>query len=66
MSGFTPKIQNLINNLKSQGKDVTSLQASLDDINKILATINTQLSADKTTVLSVTVSTTDPKTIFTN
>ncbi len=63
--GFTPKIQDLINNLKSQGKDVTSLQARLDDINKNLTLINSQLAADKTTVLSVTVSTSDPKTVFT-
>lgn len=66
ISSFTPKIQDLINNLKSQGKDVASLQASLDDINKTLITINGQLSIDKATVLGVSVSTTDPKTIFTN
>lgn len=64
ISGFTPKIQDLINNLKSQGKDVTKLQALLDDVNSRLTSINAQLASDKTSVLGVTVSTSDPKSIF--
>lgn len=65
ISGFTPKIQDLINNLKSQGKDVTQLQSSLDDINGKLTALNDKLSSDKSIVLGVTLSTSDPKSIFT-
>lgn len=64
ISGFTPKIQDLINNLKGQGKDVTQLQASLDDINTRLTSINSTLASDKTLVLGITVSTTNPKSTF--
>jgi len=62
---LTPEIQNLINTLKSAGKDVLSLQALLDDINSQLQTINTSLSNDKSKVMAVNVSTQDPKTVFT-
>lgn len=63
---LTPQLQNLINTLKSQGKDTTALQQSLDDINSQLQTINTQLSADKTTVSGVTISTQNPQATFTS
>ncbi|MCL4366318.1 hypothetical protein M1437_03770 [Patescibacteria group bacterium] len=56
LSSLTPKLQTLINNLKSQGKDVSKLQSLLDDINSNLSTINSKLSADKQTVLSISIS----------
>lgn len=56
LSALTPKLQDLINNLKSQGKDVSQLQPLLDDINANLSTISTKLAADKQAVLAVTVS----------
>lgn len=56
LQGLTPKLQDLINNLKSQGKDVTSLQSSLDDINSRLTSISNTLSADKSKVEAVSVS----------
>ncbi len=56
ISSLTPKLQDLINNLKSQGKDVSKLQPLLDDINSNLVTINTKLAADKQTVLSISIS----------
>lgn len=65
IAGFTPKIQDLVNNLKSEGKDVTQLQSLLDDVNSRLTSINNQLSSDKTLVLAVTISSTDPKSTFT-
>ncbi|HZQ30018.1 MAG TPA: hypothetical protein VFA93_02995 [Patescibacteria group bacterium] len=65
IAGFTPKIQDLINNLKSEGKDVTQLQSLLDNVNSRLTAINNQLSSDKTLVLGITASTTDPKSTFT-
>ncbi len=65
IAGFTPKIQDLINTLKSEGKDVTQLQSLLDDVNNRLTSINNQLSSDKTLVLAITVSSTDSKSTFT-
>lgn len=65
IAGFTPKIQDLIKNLKSEGKDVTQLQSLLNDVNSRLTAINNQLSSDKTLVLGITTSTTDPKSTFT-
>lgn len=64
LQGLTPKIQNLINNLKSQGKDVSNLQPLLDDINSQLQTISTKLAQDKSTVLGVTATTSDPHSVF--
>lgn len=43
----TSKLQTLINTLKSQGKDVSTLQHLLDNINGDLAMINYKLAADK-------------------
>lgn len=65
ISEFTPKIQDLINTLKSQGKDVTNLQSLLNDVNTRLSNLDAQLSSDKSTVMNVTTSTTDPKSVFT-
>ncbi len=56
LSSLTPKLQNLINNLKSQGKDVSKLQPLLDDINSNLSTIGSKLSADRQTVLGISAS----------
>lgn len=64
LQGLTPKIQNLINNLKSQGKDVSALQPLLDDINSQLSTISSKLTQDKSTVLAVTATTSDPHSVF--
>ena len=43
IQALIPQLQNLINTLKSQGKDTSQLQSSLDDISSQLTTINTQL-----------------------
>ncbi|MCL5411329.1 MAG: hypothetical protein M1150_01120 [Patescibacteria group bacterium] len=64
LQGLTPKLQDLIDSLKFQGKDVTALQALLNDINNQLSTINVQLSTDKSNVLGVSVSTSSPKEVF--
>ncbi len=64
MGQFTPEIQNLINTLKTQGKDVSNLQALLDDINSQLQTINTSLSSDKSKVEAVSISTQYYASIF--
>jgi len=61
---LTPEIQNLINTLKSQGKDVTSLESLLDDINSQLQTINTSLSDARSKVEAVSISTQDSASIF--
>lgn len=63
--GFTPKIQDLINNLSSEGKDVSKLQTLLNDVNNRLTAISNQLTSDKNLVLGVSVSTADPKFVFT-
>lgn len=65
IAAFTPKIQDFMNTLKSEGKDVTQLQSLLDDVNGRLTAINNQLSSDKTLVLGVTISTSNPKSSFT-
>lgn len=64
LQGLTPKIQNLINNLKSQGKDVSTLQPLLDDINSQLSTISSKLSQDKSTILAVTPNSSNPHATF--
>lgn len=56
ISSLTPKLQDLINNLKLNGKDVSKLQPLLDDVNSNLSTINSKLAADKQTVLAVSAS----------
>jgi len=61
---LTPQIQNLVNTLKSAGKDVTNLQSLLDDINNQLQMINASLSTDKSKIDGVTISTQDSTSIF--
>lgn len=56
---LVPQIQNLINTFKAQGKDVTQVQAALDDVSTQLQTINTTLSADATTIEGISVSSKD-------
>ncbi len=55
LQGLAPKLQDLINNLKTQGKDVTTLQASLDDMNSRHNDISTRLVTDKTKVQGVSI-----------
>lgn len=64
ITAFTPKLQTLIDSLKSQGKDVTSLQTSLDDINSRLTSVSSTLASDKTLILGVTTASTDTKSTF--
>lgn len=64
LSSLMPKIQSLADNLKSQGKDTSKIQSLIDDINNQLSTINSKLSADKTTVMGVSISTQDPQATF--
>ncbi len=61
---LTPQIQNFINTLKSGGKDVSSLQSLLDDINIQLEKINASLSSDKSKVSAVSISTQNSAGIF--
>ncbi len=65
LQAITPQIQNIINTLKSQGKDVSSLQSLLNDIDNRLQTITSTLSTDKTEVQAVSATTTDPNSVFT-
>jgi hypothetical protein len=64
MATIFGKLQNLLNNLQSQGKNVTDLQNLLNDANSRLSSINTTLSSDKTTVLGINTSTTNPQAMF--
>lgn len=59
---LVPKLQNKINDLKSQGADVTNFQLLVNDINNRLETINNKLTQDKTTVLGVGISSPNPQT----
>lgn len=64
LSLLTPKLQAFINDLKAQNKNVSDLQILLDDINSNLSAINAKLSADKTAIMNVSVSTANAKDIF--
>lgn len=56
VQALVPQLQNLINTLKSQGKDVSQLQPLLDDVSTQLTTIDTTIGTDITTVQNVSVS----------
>lgn len=61
---LSPKLQIFINDLKVQNKNVSDLQILLDDINSNLSLINAKLSADKTAIMNVTISTGNAKDTF--
>lgn len=63
MSAILTRLQTFVNEQKSNGQNVVALQASLDDINTRLKTIDTKLADDKTKISAVTV-TSDYKTTF--
>ncbi|MDO8686900.1 MAG: hypothetical protein Q7K11_01695 [Candidatus Berkelbacteria bacterium] len=64
IADLTPKIQKLIDDLKSSGKDVAKLQSLVDSINSRLKIINTTLSNDKALIMGVTASSASSKTTF--
>jgi len=57
IQALVPQLQNLINKLKTDGKDTTQLQSSLDDIASQLQTINTTLATDIATVQNISTTT---------
>jgi archaellum component FlaC len=57
VQALVPQIQNLINTLKSQGKDTSQIQPLLDDISTQLQTINTTLTNDITSVQNISTTT---------
>ncbi len=57
VQALVPQLQNVINNVKSQGKDTTQLQQSLDDVSTQLKTINTTLISDITAVQNISTTT---------
>lgn len=61
---LSPKLQTFINDLKGQNKNVSDLQVLLDDINSNLSVINAKLSADKTAIMNISVSTGNAKDTF--
>ncbi len=64
ISGIIASVQNLLNTLKSEGKDVTTAQNALNDASSQVSAINSLLAADKTLVSNVQIGTTDPQSIF--
>lgn len=58
VANIATRLQALLENLKSQGKDVSKAQTLLDDINAKVSGINTKLADDKTKVLAVNISST--------
>ncbi len=64
LQNISAQIQNLINDLKSSGKNTASLQTLLRDINSRLSAIETTLTNDHTMVSNVTISTPNPHLIF--
>lgn len=56
LSSLASKLQSHINKLKAQGKDVSKLQALLDDINSNLSMASSKLASDKGTVISISAS----------
>lgn len=66
LQDLSSKLQTLIDNLKSEGKETINLQSLLDDINARLKTlISVSLTNDKTILVAVSVSTSNPQNIFT-
>jgi archaellum component FlaC len=57
VQALIPQLQNLINTLKTQGKDTSQIQPLLDDISSQVKTINTTLLADITTVQNISTTT---------
>jgi hypothetical protein len=57
VQALIPQLQNLINSLKSQGKDTSKIQPLLDDISSQVKTINTTLATDITTVQNISTTT---------
>ena len=53
LQALVPQLQNLINTLKSQGKDTTQLQSLLSDVSSQLQTINTTITSGITTVENI-------------
>jgi hypothetical protein len=53
LQALVPQLQNLIDTFKSNGDDVTQLQALLSDVSSQLQTINTTITADITKVQNV-------------
>ncbi len=64
VQALVPQLQNLINTLKSQGKDVSQLQPLLDDISSQVKTINTTISGDIVTVQNVSTTTKRDPSVF--
>lgn len=62
VADISSRLQTLIDDLKSQGKDTTVLQTLLTDINTRLSDINSRLSSDKQKVLAVSVSSANQQT----
>lgn len=58
------KLQTLIDEQKSKGRDVSELQTLLNDINNRLKDINTRLASDKAKVLAVSVSSDNARQVF--
>jgi chromosome segregation ATPase len=56
VSSLVTKLQSLSTTLKGQGKDTTSMDAAITDINTQLTAINTILTTDKTKLLGITTS----------
>src|SRR5579872_2436785 len=64
LSGLITQIQNLLNTLKSEGKDTTVAQNALNDASTQVSNINTILTTDKTLLTNVTIGTSNPQSIF--
>ncbi len=64
VQALVPQIQNLINTEQAQGKDVSKLQAQLNDVSAQLQTINSEIAKDKAAVLNVSVGTANPGATF--
>ena len=64
LSSLSNEIQNLIDTLKNEGKDVSSLEQLFDDMTSRIQAINTTLLNDKTKLASITLSTSDATPIF--
>ncbi len=61
---LVPQLQKLVNTFKSQGKDVTAIQALLDDVSSQLTTINTTITSDITAIQNVSTTAKPADTTF--
>ncbi len=64
IASLVTRVQNLLNTLKNEGKDVTAAQTALTDISARVSSINTILATDTTFLQNTSVTSGNPASVF--